>query len=59
MDESRSVTRRLIKWIEKTSLKKPFTNVAEDIGVNEKTVCNIFQDYVTRLEQKQDIKTPK
>jgi transposase len=59
MDESRSITRRLIKWIEKTSLKKPFTSVAEDIGVNEKTVRNIFQYYVARLEQKQAIKTPK
>jgi transposase len=26
MDESRSVTKRLIKWIEEASLKKPFTN---------------------------------
>lgn len=59
MDESRSVTKRLIKWIEETSLKKPFTNVAEDIGVNEKTVRNIFQYYVARLEQEQDIKTPE
>jgi transposase len=58
MDESRSVTKRLIKWIEEASLKKPFTNVAEDIGVNEKTVRNIFQNYVARLEQEQDIKTP-
>ncbi|MDQ0255562.1 transposase [Evansella vedderi] len=59
MDDSRSVTKRLIKWIEQTSLKKPFTNVAEDIGVNEKTVRNIFQEYVARLDQKQDIKAPK
>lgn len=59
MDESRLITRRLIKWIEKASLKKPFTSVAEDISVNEKTVRNIFQDYVARLEQKQAIKTPK
>jgi transposase len=29
MDESRSVTRRLIQWIEQASLRKPFTNVAE------------------------------
>jgi transposase len=59
MDESRLITRRLIKWLEKASLKKPFTSIAEDIGVNEKTVRNIFQDYVVRLEQKQATETPK
>jgi transposase len=59
MDENRSVTKRLIRWIEQVSLKKPFTSIAEDIGVNEKTVRNIFQDYATRLEQNQDIKAPK
>lgn len=59
MDDSRLITKRLIKWIEKSSLKEPFTSVAEEIGVDEKTVRNIFHDYVARLEQEQDIKTPR
>ncbi len=58
MDESRSVTKRLMEWIEKTSLKQTFTSIAEEIGVDEKTVRNIFNDYVGRLEAKQKILTP-
>src|SRR5690625_4331908 len=59
MDESRSVTKRLIKWIEQSSLKKTFTSIAEEIGINEKTVRNIFNDYITELESQQDFRTPK
>ena len=59
MDESRSVTKRLIKWIEQSSLKKTFTSIAEEIGINEKTVRNIFSDYITELESQQDFRTPK
>ncbi|WP_342536002.1 transposase family protein [Sporosarcina sp. FSL K6-3508] len=58
MDVNRSVTNRLIDWIKEASLEKTFTSVADDIGVNEKTVRNIFNDYVTELEAKTDFRTP-
>lgn len=54
MDVNRSFTNRLIDWIKEASLEKTFTSVADDIGVNEKTVQNIFNDYVTELEAKTD-----
>ena len=59
MDINRSLTNRLITWIQETSLKKTFTSVAEEIGVDEKTVRNIFNDYVVELEAETEFRTPK
>ncbi|WP_102275594.1 ISL3 family transposase [Cytobacillus massiliigabonensis] len=59
MDVNRSVTNRLINWIQEASLEKTFTSVAEEIGVDEKTVRNIFNDYVAELEAQTDFRTPK
>lgn len=59
MDVSRSVTNRLINWIQEASLDKTFTSVAEEIGIDEKTVRNIFNDYVAELEAQTNFRTPK
>lgn len=59
MDVNRSVTVRLKDWIQEASLAKTFTSVAEDIGVDEKTVRNIFNDYVAELEAKTEFRTPR
>jgi len=59
MNDSRSVTNRLIDWIQEASLEKTFTSVAEEIGVDEKTVRNIFKDYVAELEAQTDFRTPE
>lgn len=57
LDVNRSVTNRLFNWIQEASLKK--TSVADEIGVDEKTVRNIFNDYVAELEDQTDFRTPK
>jgi len=59
MDANRSVTNRLKDWIQEASLEKTFTSVADDIGVDEKTVRNIFNDYVAELEAQTDLRTSK
>ena len=59
LDVNRSVTNRLFNWIQEASLKKTFTSVADEIGVDEKTVRNIFNDYVAELEDQTDFRTPK
>src|SRR5690625_2032391 len=59
MNVNRSVTNRLIGWIQEASLEKTFTSVADDIGVDEKTVRNIFNDYVVELEAETEFRTPK
>lgn len=46
VDEKRSMIRRLIKFIENQSMSKTFVEVAESVGVDEKTVRNVFKDYV-------------
>ena len=59
MNVNRSVTNRLINWIQEASLEKTFTSVAYDIGVDEKTVRNIFNDYVVELEAETEFRTPR
>lgn len=38
---------------------KIVTSVADDIGVDEKTVRNIFNDHVAKLKAQTDFRTPK
>lgn len=59
MDNKRSLTNRLINWIQEISLKKTFTSIADQIGVDEKTIRNIFNDYVIELERETNFRTPK
>jgi transposase len=49
-DDKRQMTHRLIQYIERESLRRTFSGVAEDVGVDEKTIRNIFNDYCERLE---------
>ena len=59
MDEKRAATKRLIEYIEKQSLKRTFASISDDIGLDEKTIRNIFRDYVNRLEKEVRFETPK
>ncbi len=59
MNVNPAVTNRLINWIQEASLEKTFTSVAYDIGVDEKTVRNIFNDYVVELEAETEFRTPR
>ncbi|MFC4766861.1 ISL3 family transposase [Effusibacillus consociatus] len=59
MDEKRAATKRLVKHIEKDSLRKTFVSISEDVGVDEKTIRNIFRDYINRLEETVRFETPK
>ncbi len=44
------MTLRLEQWIGRESLRRTFSAIAEDTGVDEKTVRNTFRDYVNELE---------
>lgn len=50
ISEKRAMTERLVHWIEQQALCKPFTTIAEKVGVTEGTIRNIFRDYVRRQE---------
>ncbi|UVI31561.1 transposase family protein [Paenibacillus spongiae] len=58
INEKRSCTNRLLSYIEKQSIKRTFTSISEDVGLNEKTIRNIFYDYINRLEETIRFETP-
>lgn len=59
MDETRTMTKRLLAHIQRLSLEKKFTEIAEEVGVNEKTVRNIFTEYVEQLDADRTISAPE
>lgn len=58
LDEKHMMTRRLVEYIERQSLRKPFTHVADEIGVDEKTIRNIFRAHIARLDKDAKLITP-
>jgi transposase len=59
VDEKRRSTCRLVNHIKPLSLDRPFTSIAEDVDVDEKTVRNIFNDYVDWLDETVIFETPE
>lgn len=59
VDDKRSMTGRLLRFIEKESLRRTFTSIAEDVGVTEKTIRNIFHDHIAYLEETTTFVTPE
>lgn len=55
----RDMTERLTSWIGQQSLKRTFASIAEETGLDEKTIRNIFRDYVAVLEAEFRFETPK
>lgn len=47
VDSHHRATERLVDWIARQSLARTFTNVADEIGLNEITVRRIFNAYTT------------
>jgi transposase len=50
--------RRLLFYVEKQSLKRRFVSISDDVGLNEKTVRNIFRDYINRVKETLRFETP-
>lgn len=59
VDERCSMTKRLIAYIEKESIRRTFTSIADDVGVHEKTVRNLFRQYVKWLDKNIVFETPE
>lgn len=47
VNAKREMTERLCQWIGQQSLKRTFASIADDTGLDEKTIRNIFRDYVS------------
>lgn len=59
VNTKREMTDRLVKWIGQQSLRRTFASIADDTGLDEKTIRNIFRDYVNELEAQFRFETPK
>lgn len=59
MDEKRSVTRRLLTYIQEQSLRRTFVSISHEVGLDEKTVRNIFSDHVDLLDKSRKYETPE
>ena len=59
INAKRDMTDRLVKWIGQQSLKRTFASIADDTGLDEKTIRNIFRDYINELEAEFRFETPK
>jgi transposase len=58
VDDKRMMTSRLVKWLGEQSVKRPFAHLAEEVGVTENTVKNVFNDYINELERMVRFETP-
>ena len=58
MDDKRLMTTRLIEYIQTQSLRRTFVSIAAEVGLDEKTIRNIFHDYVIELEATHVFQTP-
>ena len=53
------MTERLMRWVSQQSVKRTFASIADDTGVDEKTIRNIFKDYVASLDASTPFVTPR
>ena len=59
IDARRPMTSRLVAWIGKQAIKRTFASIAEEVGIDEKSVRSVFRDYVNELEKTIRFETPK
>lgn len=59
MNEIHMMTARLVKFIQEESIKRTFTSIAEDVGVDERVIRNIFRDYIKVQEATYKPETPE
>ena len=59
MEEDRTMTKRLVEYVKRLSLERKFTEIAEEVGVNEKTVRNLFHEHVEKLDAERTITAPE
>lgn len=52
------MTERLAKWIGRQSIEYTYAEIAKQVKVDEKTVRNIFDEYVVVLAKEISVKHP-
>jgi transposase len=59
VDEKRLMTARLVDWVGKQAVKRPFAHLADEVGLAENTVKNVFRDYINDLERTVRFEVPR
>lgn len=59
IDEKRRATLRLIGYVRKRCFSHNFAEIGREVGMADKTIRAIFDDYVAELEAKIRFKTPR
>lgn len=59
LDSNHFMTRRLVDYIQLQSLRRPFTHLAHEVGVDEKTIRLIFNAYVEGLDKRAIVEAPE
>lgn len=58
IDDKRLATRRLVKFIEDRCTKLTFAELSRQVGVDDKTIRHIFDDYASRMALTVKFETP-
>lgn len=59
MSQTRQMTERLVRYLAEEGARRPFTPIANEVGVAEATVRHVFNEFVATMEEKLHIKTPQ
>lgn len=59
LDDHHRATKRLVAWVQTKALERTFTSLADEIGVDEGTIRNIFNRNVDQLEEEIQFNTPR
>ena len=51
VDTARQMTERLSKWVGRQALEYTYAEIAKQVGIDEKTVRNVFDEYVAELQK--------
>lgn len=60
VDERRNMTRRLVDYIQRKSVstRRTFVSIAEEIGLDSRSIRNLFNEYVDLLDATVQLETP-
>jgi len=59
MDDDHMCTVRFREYVERESLRRTFVSVADELGISEGTVRNIFNAYIKALDESHEWLTPR
>lgn len=58
MDDTRQATKRLVQYVSEKALQNTFSSVAYEVGMDETTIRNIFDDHIRNIAPKKQFTTP-